>query len=70
MLQGPRRLDGEDLYFCPQDGSYVRRFGSEPSENGSLGSLAPAGTPYALAAQLWARASAGGAWRPGAYVTA
>jgi len=43
-------LDGADLYVC-KDG-YVRRFGNDGPEYGSLGNLAPAGTPYALAAKL------------------
>jgi len=43
-------LNGEDLYVCA-DG-YIRRFGNEGSEYGSLGDLAPAGTPYAFAAKL------------------
>ena len=42
-------LNGEDLYVCQNTGEYTRRFGNEPADNGSLGTLAPAGTPYALA---------------------
>lgn len=42
-------LNGEDLYFCPNDGSYVRRTSSEPSDCGSLGDLTPEGTAYNLA---------------------
>lgn len=49
------RLNGEDLYVCPNDGSYVRRFGNEPSDNGSLGNWTPEGSPYALARELHAR---------------
>jgi len=43
-------LDGDDLYVC-KDG-YTRRFGNDGEQCGSLGSLAPAGTPYAFAAKL------------------
>jgi len=41
------RLDAEDLYVC-SNGDFLRRFGSEPHENGSLGTLAPEGSPYSL----------------------
>ena len=57
------RLDGADLYYCPNDGSYVRRFGNEPSEYGSLGDWAPEGSPYALAAKLATRRRPPAEWR-------
>ncbi len=46
------RLNGEDLYSCPLQGEFVRRFGNEPSENGSLGDFTPQGSPYSLAAEI------------------
>lgn len=49
------RLNGEDLYHCPNDGSFIRRFGSEGGQYGSLGSMTPPGSPYALAAVLLQR---------------
>lgn len=56
-------LDGEDLYRCANDGSFVRRFGGEDHENGSLGDLAPQGTPYALAAEILRRGLPPNAYR-------
>ncbi len=41
------RLDGQDLYVC-SNGEYARRFGNEGHEYGSLGDMAPEGTPYAF----------------------
>lgn len=49
------RLNGEDLYCCKRDGSYVRRYGHLGSEFGSAGEYAPEGSPYALAKILWER---------------
>ena len=54
------RLNGEDLYYCPQDDTFVRRFGDRDSENGSMqadlawGGYIP-GTPYAFASLVQAR---------------
>lgn len=53
------RLDGDDLYHCPNfGGALIARHSSRPSDNGSFGldmRLAPAkGTPYALALALYA----------------
>lgn len=51
------RLDGEDLYACDRQGTaeFVRRFGSEPQDFGSLGDHAPKGTALSLAKVLWGR---------------
>jgi hypothetical protein len=57
-------LDGQDLWYCEASGDYIRRFGSEPSENGSLGCLTPPGSPYSLAHQIVVRRLP-----PAAYVT-
>lgn len=51
-------LDGEDLYHCPKHGEYIRRFGDEGHQYGSLGNLCPEGSPYALAQALLARRNA------------
>lgn len=52
-------LDGEDLYVCDRRvfGSadpveYIRRFGKEDHEYGSLGDYAPPGSAYSLAKAL------------------
>ena len=51
-------LDSEDLYVCergPQPANspeYVRRFGAEDHEYGSLGDYAPTGSAYSLAKAL------------------
>ncbi len=57
------RLDGQDLYHCPEDGSYVRRFGSEPHENGSVGDFVPEGSAYSLARELVRRGVWGNEYR-------
>ena len=44
------RLNGADLYVCR--GGYIRRFGNEGPDYGTLGDLAPMGTPYAFAKEL------------------
>lgn len=48
------RLDGEDLYVC-SNGDFLRRFGNRDSENGSLGKMAPEGSPYSLIRAIVAR---------------
>jgi len=48
------RLDGEDLYVCA-NGEYARRFGNEGHEYGSLGDMAPEGSPYNLIRAIVAR---------------
>jgi hypothetical protein len=50
------RLDGQDLYFCPVEGSYLARYGSQGHQMGTLGNLTPEGTPYSLARTLSLRA--------------
>ncbi len=60
------RLNGEDLYACKKaDGTveYLCRFGDEGHENGSLGDLAPPGSPYALARALLAKGGRPAEWR-------
>ena len=47
-------LDGDELWISPQ-GEYVRQFGPREQDHGSLGSMAPTGTPYGLAGRLAAR---------------
>lgn len=53
-------LDGKDLYACKTDRGveYSARFGDEPHQYGSLGSMCPEGSPYALAQALLARRNA------------
>jgi hypothetical protein len=53
-------LDGQDLYACKtaRGVEYCARFGDEPHQYGSLGSMCPPGTPYALAQALLARRNA------------
>jgi hypothetical protein len=53
-------LDGQDLYACKTERGveYSARFGDEGHQYGSLGSLCPEGTPYALAQALLARRNA------------
>jgi len=64
------RLNGEDLYFCPNGGDFVRRFGNEGHEYGSFGSEAPEGTPYAFAKALTKRMKTiAGRYNPCEYVT-
>ena len=54
------RLNGEDLYYCPQDDTFIRRFGDRDEENGAMaadlawGGYIP-GTPYAFASLVQAR---------------
>ena len=57
------RLDGQDLYLCAGDGSYLRRFGNEAHENGSLGTMAPSGSAYALIRTLVLRGLIGNEYR-------
>lgn len=57
------RLNNEDLYFCPNDGSYLVRFGSNDADNGSLGDLTPEGTAYNLARIIRARGIKPNAYR-------
>lgn len=56
-------LDGHDLYACRTERGveYSVRFGDEGHQYGSLGSLCPEGTPYALAQALLARRNCVGA---------
>jgi len=49
------RLDDQDLYTCMQGGvglTYIRRFGSDGPDYGSLGDHTPPGSAYAFAAKL------------------
>ena len=57
------RLDGQDLYLCGGDGSYLRRYGNEESQNGSLGRMAPEGSAYALIRELVRREVLGNEYR-------
>ena len=61
------QLDGQDLYSCPLDGSFVRRFGHEGPQYGSLpADLLPPGSAYSLASKLVLRVDEGeapAAWR-------
>ena len=60
------RLNGEDLYYCPQDETFVRRFGDRDSDNGAmpvdviLTTPAFTGTPYSFANVLHTRRLVGG----------
>jgi len=48
------RGEMRDLYVTPK-GEYLARHGDGEADYGSLGDLAPAGTPYAFAAAINAR---------------
>ena len=57
------RLDGQDLYLCARDGSYLRRFGDRDHENGSLGTMTPEGSAYSLIRTLVLRGLIGNEYR-------
>jgi len=62
-------LDGEELWVTER-GEYLRQVGAEEHQYGTLGCMAPAGTPYAFAKALAGRAKARGArYVPNAYRT-
>lgn len=48
----------QDLYRCPNDGALIARTGDDGGDYGSLGTMAPKGTAYALAAILARRGGA------------
>jgi hypothetical protein len=64
------QIDGQDLYVCHEYGkpNYLRRFGDEGPDYGSIGDIAPPGTEYSLAAILATRAMKRG-YVPCAYQT-
>ena len=48
------RINGRDLYFCPNGNDYLARFGSKGEEYTSLGNHTPSGSVYNLARKIMA----------------